>query len=59
MFGLAVDNIDFLPKIVRVHVRLTGSRLNFAPVKNRKEHDVLRAASVIPVLGEHIRAYPP
>jgi len=31
----------------------------FAPVKNRKEHDVPLAASLVPILAEHIRRYPP
>ena len=31
----------------------------FAPVKNRKEHDVPLAASLTPILTQHIGSYPP
>jgi integrase len=61
MFGLAVDDVDFLRKVVHVRrqVRLVGNVLCFAPVKNDKAHDVPLAESLVPVLAEHIRLYPP
>ncbi len=62
LFGLALDDIDFLRhKVIHVHrqVRLIGNVLCFAPVKNGKAHDVPLAASLAPVLAEHIRLYPP
>jgi integrase len=61
MFGLAVDDIDFLRKVIHVRrqVRLIGDVPCFAPVKNDKAHDVPLAGSLAPVLAEHIRLYPP
>jgi integrase len=61
MFGLALDDIDFLRKGIQVRrqVRLIGSVQCFAPVKNDKAHDVPLAESLAPVLAEHIRLYPP
>jgi integrase len=61
MFGLAVDDIDFLRKVIHVRrqVRLIGNVPCFAPVKNGKMHDVPLAESLAPVLAEHIRLHPP
>lgn len=61
MFGLAAGDVDFLRRVVRVRrqVRLIGSTLCFAPVKNDKAHDVPLSAALAPVLSEHIRQYPP
>jgi integrase len=60
-FGLAVDDADFLRKVIQVRrqVRLVQGVLCFAPVKNAKAHDVPLAESIAPVLAEHIRQYPP
>ncbi len=61
MFGLAIDDVDFLRRTVHIRrqVRLVGATLCYAPVKNSKPHDVPLAASVAPLLAEHIRQYPP
>ncbi|HUZ37799.1 MAG TPA: tyrosine-type recombinase/integrase [Streptosporangiaceae bacterium] len=61
MFGLALDDADFLRRVIHVRrqVRLVGTTLCFAPVKNGKAHDVPLAESLAPVLAEHIRLYPP
>jgi integrase len=61
MFGLAVDDVDFLRRVIHVRrqVRLVGGRPCFAPVKNNKIHDVPLSDSLTPVLAEHIRQYPP
>jgi len=61
MFGLAVDDIDFLRRVIHVRrqVRRIDGALCFAPVKNGKTHDVPLAESLAPVLAEHIRRYPP
>lgn len=42
VFGLAVDDIDFLHRVVHVRrqVRIVGSRLRFAPPKGGKERDI-------------------
>jgi integrase len=61
LFGVAVEDVDFLRKVIhiRVQVRLIGGALNFAPLKNNREHDVPLAESLVPVLAEHMRRYPP
>lgn len=60
LFGAAVSDLDFLRKVmhVEVQVKYVGC-LYFAPVKNKKTRDVPVADSVIPVLAEHVRQYPP
>jgi integrase len=60
-FGLAVDDIDFLHKVIHVRrqVRLVGNTRCFAPVKNGKSHDVPLSESLAPYLAEHIRLFPP
>src|SRR5258708_29765501 len=61
MFGLAVDDIDFLRRVIHVRrqVRLLGTAQCFAEVKNRKPHDVPLSDSLAPLLAEHIRQFPP
>lgn len=61
MFGLAVEDIDFLRKLIHVRrqVRIVGDVLCFTPVKNDKSHDVPLAGSLAPALAEHIRLHPP
>lgn len=61
MFGLAVDDVDFLRRTVHVRrqVRLIGGRPVFAQLKNRKPHDVPLADPLAVRLSEHIRQYPP
>ncbi len=63
LFGLAVDDIDFLGRRSIIHVRRQVRVVHgvpcFAPVKDRKEHDVPLAASLAPILAGHIRRYPP
>jgi integrase len=61
MFGLADVDVDFLRRVIHVRrqVRLIGTVLCFAPVKNDKSHDVPLSESLAPVLAEHIRQYPP
>lgn len=61
MFGLAVDDIDFLRRKIHVRrqVRLIGNVRCFAEVKNRKPHEVPLSGSLAPILAEHIRLYPP
>jgi integrase len=61
MFGLAVEDIDFLRRVIHVRrqVKLIGNTPYFAPVKNDKAHDVPLAESLAPVLAEHIRQFPP
>lgn len=62
MLGLAVDDITFLGRSPRIsvcrQVRMVGTRLCFAPVKNDKVHDVPLAAALAPMLAEHLRLYP-
>lgn len=61
MFGLALEDIDFLRRVVHVRcqVRLVRNHPCFAPVKNDKQHDVPLSDSLAPVLAEHIRLHPP
>jgi integrase len=62
MFGLAVDDIDFLRHVIHVRrqVRLLDDgTMCYSPVKNGKAHDVPLSESLAPVLAEHIRKYPP
>ena len=57
MFGLAAGDIDFLRRVIHVRrqVKLAGTTLRFAPVKNDKAHDVPLSESLAPLLAEHIR----
>jgi integrase len=64
LFGLAKGDIDFLRRTVHyeVQVAYVGGRQVFRPLKNhktRKSRDVPVAATVIPVLSEHMRLHPP
>jgi integrase len=61
LFAVALDDLDFLRKIVHVEVQVKylAGCLFFAPVKNGKTRDVPVADEVIPVLAEHARQYPP
>ena len=63
MFGLAVDAITFLGKNPRItvcrQVRMVGTRLCFAPVKNDNAHDVPLPPELAVMLSEHLRLYPP
>lgn len=61
MFGLAVDDIDFLRRVIHIRrqVRLINGKPCFAEVKNRKPHDVPLSDSLAPLLAEHIRQFPP
>jgi integrase len=63
LFGLADDDIEFQARRPVIHVRrqvrIVRGTACFAPVKNRKEHDVPLAASLAPILAGHIERYPP
>jgi integrase len=61
IFGLAVDEIDFLGGIVHVvrQVKMVGSHLVFAPPKGGKLRDVPLPDTVSYVLAEHITRRPP
>ena len=63
VFGLAVTDIELsaLRPVahVRRQVRVVQGAPCFAPVKNRKEHDVPLPASLVPVLADHIDRFPP
>lgn len=61
IFGLAVDEIDFLGGIVHVvrQVKMVGSHLVFAPPKGGKLRDVPLPDAVSYVLAEHITRRPP
>lgn len=61
VFGLAVDDLDFLDGVVRVvrQVKILDSRLVFAPPKGGKERDVPLPDSVAEALSAHITAHPP
>lgn len=60
MFGLAVEDIDFLRRVVHVRrqVRIVRARLVFAPPKGGKERDVPLPDSVALRLSSHIAAFP-
>jgi integrase len=60
VFGLAVDDIDFLHRVVHVRrqVRIVNARLVFAPPKGGKERDVPLPGSVALRLSAHIAAHP-
>jgi integrase len=60
-FGLAVDDVDFLRRVVHVRrqVRIVGCKLVFAPPKGGKERDVPLPDTVALRLAAHIAAHPP
>lgn len=61
LFGIAVDDVDFLGRIVHVRrqVRLINNRLVFAPPKRGKTRTVPLPESVALRLSAHIQRYPP
>lgn len=61
LFGVAVDDLDFLRKMIHVEVQVkyVDRCLVFAPVKNRKTRDVPVADPVVSILAEHVRLHPP
>jgi integrase len=61
VFGLAVDDIDFLRRVVHVRrqVKIVASSLVFAPPKGGKIRDVPMSRAVAFELAAHIAAYPP
>jgi integrase len=62
MLGLAVDAVAFLGRNPRIsvcrQVRMVGTALCFAPVKNDKAHDVPLPEELAVMLSEHLRRYP-
>ena len=60
IFGLDVDNIDWLRSVVhvRLQVRLIGTRRVFAMPKGGRERTVPLPASVSVALAEHVRLHP-
>lgn len=60
LFGLAVDEVDFLRKVVHVRqqVKLIGGRLHFAPPKGLKERTVPLASQTAQALAAHLAEYP-
>jgi hypothetical protein len=63
MLGLAVDAIAFLGRNPQIsvcrQVRMVGTKLCFAPVKNDRMHDVPLPEDLAVMLLEHLRLYPP
>jgi integrase len=62
MCGLGADDVarGARPRIRVVRqVQLVGGELRFAPVKNRKPHDVPVPRDLVERLDAHMRAYPP
>lgn len=61
VFGLAVDDVDFLGRVVHVRrqVKIVGARLVFAPPKRDKERDVPLPESVALRLAAHVEQFPP
>jgi integrase len=60
VFGLAVDDVDFLRGVVDVRrqVKLLGGQQVFAPPKGRKVRDVPLPESVALELAAHLQAWP-
>lgn len=63
MLGLAVDAISFLGRNPRVtvcrQIRMVGTVLCFAPVKNDSVHDIPLAGDLAVMLAGHLRRHPP
>jgi integrase len=61
IFGLAVEDIDFLRKVIHVRrqVKILGGKLFFDLPKRGKTRDVPLADSVGLRLAAHIKAFPP
>jgi integrase len=59
VFGLAVDDVDFLRRIVHVRrqVRIVAARLVFAPPKGGKDRDVPLPESVALTLAAHLEVW--
>jgi integrase len=60
-FGLAVDDVDFLHRVVHVRrqVRIVGRQMAFSPPKGGEERDVPLPESVALRLSAYIAAFPP
>lgn len=60
VFGLAVEDVDFLRQVVRVQrqVVIVGNRLVFALPKGRKVREVPLPSSVANALSAHLQADP-
>lgn len=60
--ALGTGDVQFLGKRPRIRVerqlRSTGGQLVFAPLKNRKPHDVPLAPSVADALARHLEVFP-
>jgi integrase len=61
VFGLAVDDVDFLRRVVHVRrqIKIVASSLIFAPPKGGKIRDVPMSQAVAFELAAHIAAHPP
>lgn len=63
MSGLGADDVHATGKRPRIRVArqllTVGGELRFAPVKNRKPHDVPLAEPVADALEDHMRRFPP
>jgi integrase len=61
LFGLAVDDVDWLRRSARVEAQVVqvGSGLAFGPVKNRKPRTVPIGRPVVPLLSRHVELFPP
>jgi integrase len=61
VFGLAVDDIDFLRRTIHVvrQVKYVRNQLIFAPPKYGSGRDVPLSEALALVLAEHVRQYPP
>jgi integrase len=60
VFGLAVDDVDFLRGVVHVQrqIKIVGNRLVFARPKGRKTRDVPLPETVALELAAHLQAFP-
>jgi integrase len=61
IFGLSVDEIDFLHRAVHVvrQVKIVGGRMVFAAPKGRKKRDVPLPRLTAETFAEHVRKFPP
>lgn len=61
LFGLDAGNVDWLRRTVRVEAQViqVAGGLAFGPVKNRKPRTVPVAGPILPLLSEHVAAFPP
>ena len=60
LFGLAVEDVDFLRRMVHVRVQVIqlGSGHAFAPIKNENMREVPIAANVVDLLAAHLAQCP-